>query len=144
MTLRRGNNCHDSVEIKMIKLLENQINTIKSGRESDINNKMQVIVERNAESNDRQTEKTRKFRKFQKRGAHVVFLQHSTLTRHLNLADHKLVCCETDLSVSKRTLIYARKKNTPQSTMMLLNCINCMVSEYLPLSKFKSLIVLLV
>ena len=31
----------------------------KSGRESDINNKMEVIVERNSESIDRQTEKTR-------------------------------------------------------------------------------------
>ena len=31
-----------------------------SGRESDINNKMQVIVERDAESYDRQTEKTQK------------------------------------------------------------------------------------
>ena len=29
-----------------------------SGSESDINNKMQVIVERDPESNDRQTEKT--------------------------------------------------------------------------------------
>ena len=29
-----------------------------SGHESDINYKMQVIVERDAESNDRQTEKT--------------------------------------------------------------------------------------
>ena len=31
-----------------------------SGRESNINNKMQVIVERDAESNYRQTEKTQK------------------------------------------------------------------------------------
>ena len=31
-----------------------------SGRESNINNKMQVIVERDAESNYRQGEKTRK------------------------------------------------------------------------------------
>ena len=42
----------------MIKLLPNQINVINSGSESDINNKMQVIVERDAESNGRQTEKT--------------------------------------------------------------------------------------
>ena len=41
----------------MLKLLPNQINVINNGSESDINNKMQVIVERNAESNDRQTEK---------------------------------------------------------------------------------------
>ena len=53
-------------------------------------------------------------------------------------------CHISDLSVSKRTLIYAREKNTPQSTMMLLNCVDCMVSEYLPLPKFKSLIILLV
>ena len=45
---------------KMLKLLTNQINVINSGRESDINNKMQVILDRDAESNDRQTEKTRK------------------------------------------------------------------------------------
>ena len=45
---------------KMLKLLPNQINVINSGSESDINNKMQVIVERDAESNDRQTEKIRK------------------------------------------------------------------------------------
>ena len=32
----------------------------KSSRESDINNKMEVIVERNSESIDRQTEKTRR------------------------------------------------------------------------------------
>ena len=44
----------------MLKLLPNQINVINSGSESDINNKMQVIVEGDAESNDRQTEKTRK------------------------------------------------------------------------------------
>ena len=44
----------------MITLLPNQINVINSGSESDIYNKMQVIVERDAESNDRQTEKTRK------------------------------------------------------------------------------------
>ena len=40
--------------------IPNQINIINSGSESDINNKMQVIVERDAESNDIQTEKTRK------------------------------------------------------------------------------------
>ena len=40
----------------MLKLLPNQINVINNGSESDINNKMQVIVERD----DRQTEKTRK------------------------------------------------------------------------------------
>ena len=44
----------------MLKLLQNQMNVINGGSESDINNKMQVIVERDAESNDRQTEKTRK------------------------------------------------------------------------------------
>ena len=44
----------------MIKLLPNQINVMNSGSESDINNKMLVIVERDAESNDRHTEKTRK------------------------------------------------------------------------------------
>ena len=44
----------------MLKLLPNQINVIYSGRESDINNKMQVTVERDAESNDRQTEKNQK------------------------------------------------------------------------------------
>ena len=44
----------------MLKLLPNQINLIYSGSESDINNKMQIIVERDTESNDRQTEKTRK------------------------------------------------------------------------------------
>ena len=48
----------------MIKLLPNQINVIyekeNSGSESDIYNKIQVhvIVERDAESNGRQTEKT--------------------------------------------------------------------------------------
>ena len=40
----------------MLKLLPNQISVINSGSESDINNKMQVIVEKDAESNDRQTE----------------------------------------------------------------------------------------
>ena len=44
----------------MLKLLPNQINVINSGSESDINNKMQVILDRDAESNDRQTEKTLK------------------------------------------------------------------------------------
>ena len=29
------------------------------------------------------------------------------------------------------------REHTPQSTMMLLNCVDCMVSKYLPLSKFK-------
>ena len=43
----------------MLKLLPNQINVINSGSESDINNKTQVIVERGAESSERQTEKTR-------------------------------------------------------------------------------------
>ena len=38
----------------MLKLLPNQINVINSGSESDIYNKMQVIVERDAESNGRQ------------------------------------------------------------------------------------------
>ena len=52
-------------------------------------------------------------------------------------------CHISDLSVSKRTWIYAREKNTPWSTMMLLNCVDCLVSEYLPVPKFKSLIVLL-
>ena len=42
----------------MFKLLPNQINVINSSSESDINNKMQVIVERDAESNVGQTEKT--------------------------------------------------------------------------------------
>ena len=42
----------------MIKLLPNQINVINSGSEFDINYKMPVIVERDAESNDRHTEKT--------------------------------------------------------------------------------------
>ena len=32
-------------------------------------------------------------------GAQIVFLQHSTLTRHLNLADHKLVILATSLSL---------------------------------------------
>ena len=41
----------------MSKLLPNQINVINSGSESDINNKMHVIVERDAESNDRQQRK---------------------------------------------------------------------------------------
>ena len=44
----------------MLKLLPNQINVINIGSESVINNKIQVIVERDAESNDKQTEKTRK------------------------------------------------------------------------------------
>ena len=54
----------------MLILLPNQINIINSVSESDINNKMQVIVERDAESNDRQdkdkTEKTRKMWMFSK------------------------------------------------------------------------------
>ena len=64
--MKFSDECHygreivDSTEKKMIKLFPNQINVIKSGSESDINNKMQVIVERDAESNDRQTEITRK------------------------------------------------------------------------------------
>ena len=44
----------------MLKLLPNQINVIDIGSESDINNKMQLIVEWDTESNDRQTEKIRK------------------------------------------------------------------------------------
>ena len=40
----------------MIKFMRKEYN----GSESDINNKMQVIVERGAESSERQTEKTRK------------------------------------------------------------------------------------
>ena len=44
----------------MLKLFPNQINVINSGSKADINNKMQVIVERDTEGNDRQTEKTRK------------------------------------------------------------------------------------
>ena len=47
-------------QTKMLKLLPNQINVINSGSESDINNKMQVNVERDTKRNDRQTEKTRK------------------------------------------------------------------------------------
>ena len=61
----------------------------------------------NSEINIRQR-KLGSFASSKKRGAHIVFLQHSTLTRHLNLADHKLVILAT--SVSKRTWIYARKK----------------------------------
>ena len=91
------------------------------------------------ESDDRQR-KLGSFGSSQKR-AHIVFLQHSTLTRHINFADHKLAILAT--YVSKKTLIYARKKITPQSMMMLLNRVDCMVSENLPLPKFKSLIVLL-
>ena len=75
-----------------------------------------------------------------KGGAQIVFLQHSTLTRHLNLADHKLVILATSLSLREHGSM-REKKHTPQSTMMLLNCVDCMVSEYLPLPKFKSLIV---
>ena len=44
----------------MIKLLPIQINVVNSGSESDIYNKTQVTVERDAESNDGHTEKTRK------------------------------------------------------------------------------------
>ena len=46
----------------MIKLLPNLINIIiiNSGSKSDIYNKMPVNVERDADSNDRHTEKTRK------------------------------------------------------------------------------------
>ena len=48
----------------MIKLLQTRLTHFKrketSARESVINNKMQVIVDREAESNDRQTEKARK------------------------------------------------------------------------------------
>ena len=60
MSLQRED-CRKMIKIlpnKNVKLLPNQINAINSGSESDINNKMQVIVERDAESNDRQTEKT--------------------------------------------------------------------------------------
>ena len=42
----------------MLKLLPKQINVINSGSESDIYNKIQI--ESDAESNNRQTEKTRK------------------------------------------------------------------------------------
>ena len=41
----------------MLILLPNQINIINSVSESDINTKMKVIVERDAESNNRQTGK---------------------------------------------------------------------------------------
>ena len=61
-----GREIVDSTEKKMMKILPNQINVINSGSESDINNKMQVNVERDAESNDRQTEKTRKMWMFSK------------------------------------------------------------------------------
>ena len=58
----------------MLKLLPNQINVINSGSESDINNKMQVIVEGDAESNDRQTEKTRKMWMFSKSERSMIWI----------------------------------------------------------------------
>ena len=93
----------------------------------------------NSESDNRQR-KLGSFASSKKRGAHIVFLQHSTLTRHLNLADYKLVILATSLPLREHGSM-REKKTTPQSRMMLLNCVNCMVSEYLPLPKFKSLIV---
>ena len=45
-----------------------------------------------------------------KRGAHIVFLQHSTLTRHLNLADHKLVILATSLTLREHGSMRERKK----------------------------------
>ena len=78
---------------------------------------------------DNRRRKLESFASSNKRGAHIEVLQHSTLTRHINFADHKLVILTT--SVSKRKWIYVRKKHTPQSMMMLLNCVYCMVSEYL-------------
>ena len=43
-------------------------------------------------------------------GAQIVFLQHSTLTRHLNLADHKLVILAISLSLREHG--YMREKKT--------------------------------
>ena len=64
MTLRPGN-CRslsgfrrnkNYSQIRLTQFMRKE----NSGRESNINNKMQVIVERDAESNYRQGEKTRK------------------------------------------------------------------------------------
>ena len=74
-----------------------------------------------------------------KKGAHW-FLQLSTFNREIHLADHKLAVLASCLG-GKPCIM--RERNTPQSTMMLLNLVDCMVSENLPMSKFKSLIVLL-
>ena len=57
--------------------------------------------------------------------AHIAFLQHSTLNRHINLADPKL-------AMSQRKHGYMQEKITPQSTMGLLNCVECIVLENLP------------
>ena len=55
---------------------------------------------------------------------------------NINQALKQLVILATSLSL--REYGSMREKNhTPQSTMMLLNCVDCMVSKYLPLSKFK-------
>ncbi|XP_061170873.1 zinc finger protein 862-like [Saccostrea echinata] len=177
---------------KMIKLLPNQgkltefLRKEKSGSESDINNNKEVNDERDAdleaelnESGDRETEKTRKIRKFQKKwltmyswlrleneddsdefmycnactdhkkvnGMNKVAknknFQHSTLTRHVNLADHKLAILAPCL---KENMDQCQKKHTTKyddAIKSLLTCVNWMVSENLPLSKFKSLIDLL-
>ena len=69
--------------------------------------------------------------------------QHSTLTRHVKSADHKLAISAPCL---KENMDFCQKKQTTKyddAIKTLLACVDWLVSENLPLSKFKSLIDLL-
>ena len=65
----------------------------------------------NSESDNRQR-KLGIFASSKKRGAHIVFLHHSSLTRHLNLADHKLVILGTSLSLREHGSMREKKTHT--------------------------------
>ena len=46
------------------------------------------------------------------KGAHIVFLQHSTLTRHLNLVDHRLVILANSQSLREHGSMREKKHTT--------------------------------
>ena len=82
------------------------------------------------ESDDRQIEKTWKFRKFQKKGSHCIPSEFNIKQAYMYKLGRSQTCHISNMSQRKHW-IYARK-NTPQSTMTLLNRVHCMVSENLP------------
>ncbi|KAH3859299.1 hypothetical protein DPMN_102017 [Dreissena polymorpha] len=69
--------------------------------------------------------------------------QHSTLSRHVSLSEHKM-CIEAPLHRENMAQCQLKNESREDKAMkVLLKCIHWISSENLPLSKFKSLINLL-
>ena len=73
----------------------------------------------NAESDNRQR-KLGSFASSKKKGAHIVFLQHSTLNRQIKLADHKVAILATCLKENMD--ICEKKKNTTTYDDAIKSC----------------------